>query len=155
MLQEELKQGRPFSSLEEEALLNVQRTADCMRRQLQSTLKPYGITPTQYNALRILRGAGDDGLACSELGERLVSSDPDITRLLARLARQGLIERRQGGRDRRVVLTMITTAGLQLLEKLSPLLEETVRAIFGHMEATRLREIIDSMEALRAPFVGE
>jgi DNA-binding MarR family transcriptional regulator len=151
-LQAELKQGKPFASLEEEALLNVQRTADCFRRELQQTLKPYGITMTQDNALRILRGAGTNGLACSELGDRLVSGDPDITRLLGRLDRQGLVERRRDGNDRRIVLTVITSDGLLLLEKLVPVLDAAIRNSLRHLNAAKLGTLIDLLEALRAPF---
>lgn len=151
-LQGELKQTKPFASLEEEALLNLQRTADCFRRELQQTLKPYGITMTQYNALRILRGARAHGLTCSELGKRLVSSDPDITRLLGRLERQGLIERRRHQEDRRSVLTAITDAGLQLLEKITPTLDDAIRQSGKHMSKTQLEMLIDLLETLRAPF---
>jgi DNA-binding MarR family transcriptional regulator len=152
ILQSELKQGKPFASLEEEAILNVQRTADCFRRRLQLALRPYGITATQYNALRILRGAGEQGLACSELGERLVSSDPDITRLLGRLVGQGLVERRQGLPDRRVVLTAITPCGRKLLEKLVPVLDAEIREWLGHVNQTELNAVITLLETLRAPF---
>jgi DNA-binding MarR family transcriptional regulator len=151
-LQAELKQGKPFAGVEEEALLNLQRTADCLRRELQQTLKPYGITTTQYNALRILRGAGLVGLACSDIGERLVSADPDITRLLGRLARQGLIDRRRDPQDRRIVLTVITPDGLALLEKLDPVLDASTRASLDHMTAAELSALIQLLEAVRSPF---
>jgi DNA-binding MarR family transcriptional regulator len=154
-LQAEIKQARPFSSPGEEAILNVHRTADCFRRHLQQTLKPYGITTTQYNALRILRGAGVEGLTCSELGKRLVSSDPDITRLLARLQKQALIERLRHHHDRRVVMTIITSAGLALLERISPVLEQRIDQSVRHMAAAQLEVLIDLLEILRAPLADD
>src|ERR1700751_511349 len=93
-LQDEIKQTRPFANPEEEALLNIRRTSDRLQHYAQQIFKPHGLTPTQYNVLRILRGAGPAGLRCSEIGERLVSSDPDITRLLGRLQKQKLIRRK-------------------------------------------------------------
>src|SRR5579862_7012318 len=92
-LRAEIKQTRPFESLEAEAVLNVQRTADLFFRATSEALKSADLSPTQYNALRILRGAGKEGLACNEVGERMVARDPDITRLLDRLEDRGLVQR--------------------------------------------------------------
>src|SRR4051794_8759267 len=92
-LQSELKQTKPFRSLEEEAPLNIARTAAVLEHALAQALKPYDITPTQYNVLRILRGAGRDGLCRNEVGERLVTRVPDVTRLLDRMEEQGLLAR--------------------------------------------------------------
>jgi DNA-binding MarR family transcriptional regulator len=150
-LQAEIRQTKPFASAAEEALLNLQRTADCFRRDFQQALKPYGITATQYNALRILRGAADEALTCSELGERLVSSDPDITRLLNRLQRRGLIERQRDTHDRRSVKTVISPAGLHLLQKLTPLIEEHTDERVRHMGQAKLEALIDLLEDLRQP----
>ncbi len=152
-LRAELKQGKPFSSLAEEALLNLERTADCFRRELQKALKPHGITQTQYNALRILRGAQPNGLTCSELGERLVSSDPDITRLLERLARLGLINRHRATADKRVVVTEIAPAGLALLISLVPILDDHIRRSLAHMDRTAQLRLINLLEDARAPYV--
>src|SRR6201999_2201075 len=110
----------PFSSVEEEMLLNLQRTSGRVQHQFQQMAKPKGLTPTQYNVLRILRGAGENGLRCSEVGERLISDDPDITRLLDRLQKQKLIRRKRDLKDRRVIYTFITAEGLRLLKKLDP-----------------------------------
>ncbi len=153
-LRAELKQTKPFSSVAEEAILNVERTADCFRRECLQTLKPYGITPTQYNALRILRGAQPDGLTCSELGKRLVNSDPDITRLLERLARLGLITRRRGSCDKRMVVTMIHAKGLALLALLDPVMNQATRDILGHLQEEKLHLLIDLLEEARAPLSG-
>jgi DNA-binding MarR family transcriptional regulator len=151
-LQAEIKQLKPFGSTGEEAILNLQRSADCFRREMQLALKPFGITTTQYNALRILRGSGDKPLTCSELGERLVSSDPDITRLLGRLQKQGLIERRRDEQDRRAVMTVITAAGLRLLDKSTPTIEQRIDQSVRHMDEQQLEMLIDLLELLRAPF---
>jgi len=153
-LRTELKQNRPFSSLAEETLLNLERTADCFRRQIQQALKPYGLTGTQYNALRILRGALPEGLACSELGERLVSSDPDITRLLSRLVRQGLVQRNRSSGDRRVVITKITTSGLDLLVRVVPVVDRHVLKSVRHMTKTSLQTLIDLLEEARFPYAA-
>ena len=154
-LRAELKQGKPFSSLAEEAILNLERTADCFRREFQKALKPHGITQTQYNALRILRGAQPDGLTCSELGERLVSSDPDITRLLERLARLGLIHRHRATADKRVVVTEITAAGLDLLAGLVPSLDKHIRLSLAHMDRSAQEMLINLLEDARSPYVRQ
>ena len=88
-IQAEIQQTKPFGSLEEEAQVALQRTADRLHWRLSEMLKPHGLSPTQYNALRILRGAGDEGRACSEIAERMINRDPDITRLVDRLERRG------------------------------------------------------------------
>ena len=111
-IQAEIQQTKPFNSLEEEALVALQRTADRLQWRLSEMLKAHGLSPTQYNALRILRGAGNEGRACSEIAERMINRDPDITRLVDRLERRGLAARSREGRDRRVITTRITPAGL-------------------------------------------
>src|SRR5947208_2507840 len=104
-LRAEIKQTKPFASLEEEALLSIQRTAAVLDHWIDDALKPYGITPTQYNVLRILRGAGKLGLCRNEVRDRLVAQVPDVTRLLDRLEESSLIERERGTSDRRLVAT--------------------------------------------------
>src|SRR5438552_16243281 len=117
-LAREIKQTKPFSSAEEEAILNIQRTASLLAQAFAETLKPHGLSETQYNALRILRGAGAAGLACQEIAERMIARDPDITRLLDRLEARKLIGRARSKADRRVVVTRITPEGLRLLSAL-------------------------------------
>jgi DNA-binding MarR family transcriptional regulator len=148
-LQEEIRQTRPFGSLEEEALLNIRRTSDRMQYSAQQAFKPLGVTLTQYNVLRILRGAGDHGLRCSEIGDRLVSSDPDITRLLARLQKQKLIRRRRDPKDRRVVHATITTDGLKLLGEADPVVDHNVRGMLGHMSPDKLSVLVNLLEEAR------
>jgi DNA-binding MarR family transcriptional regulator len=148
-LQAELRQTKSFPSVHAEAFLNLVRTAEQMQHALRMKLKPYGITETQYNSLRILRGAGQHGLTCAEIGERLVSQDPDITRLLGRLERQGLVRRERGAKDRRVVLTKITGAGLDQLKEADPVVNSTVNALLTHLSEAELRNLIDLLERAR------
>ena len=111
-LQDELKQTRPFELLEEEVYLSVIRTAAALERQFAQVLKPFGLTHTQYNVLRILRGAGDEGLCRNEVGARLLREVPDVTRLLDRMKQMRLIRRQRADTDRRLVRTHITPKGL-------------------------------------------
>src|SRR5262245_24239738 len=92
-LRTEILQQQPFDSLEQEALLNLLRTADVCMQRITAVLKPFKLSHSQYNVLRILRGAGPDGLPCQEVAERMISRDPDITRLLDRLEARGLVKR--------------------------------------------------------------
>jgi DNA-binding MarR family transcriptional regulator len=148
-LQEEIKQSRPFTSLEEEVLLNIHRTSDRIQHYFQQTIKPLGLTPTQYNVLRILRGAGENGLRCSEVGERLVSSDPDITRLLDRLQKQKLLRRKRDAKDRRVIYTTITAEGLRLLKELDPLVTDSVKQLLKHVGKEKLTTLVALLEEVR------
>lgn len=148
-LQEEIKQTRPFVTIEEEAALNIRRTSDRLQYHTQQLFKPHGITPTQYNVLRILRGAGDAGLRCSEIGERLVSSDPDITRLLGRLQKQKLIRRKRDPKDRRVIYATITAEGLRLLKETDPTVNTAIKDILGHMSHEKLTTLIALLEEAR------
>src|SRR5918992_748846 len=117
-LRTEIHQTKPFASLEEEAFLNLQRTGDALLHGLEAALKPVGLSPSQYNVLRILRGAEAEGLACREVAERMVTRDPDITRLLDRLEARGLVIRARDREDRRVITVRITPEGLRLLQEL-------------------------------------
>jgi DNA-binding MarR family transcriptional regulator len=148
-LQRELRQNKPFATLQTEAVLNIVRTADQLRRQLHLRLKPFGLTETQYNSLRILRGAGEQGLTCAEVGERLIRHDPDITRLLDRMERQGLVRRERSLKDRRVVLTRITALGLEKLQTVDPIAESSVKDAVGHLSQEELRSLIHLMERTR------
>src|ERR1700674_2592804 len=102
------KTRAPQTQLEAQVFVSLLRTADALARGAESLLKPTGLSATQYNVLRILRGAGKEGLACREVGCRMISRDPDITRLLDRMESRGLIARARGEEDRRVVKTRIT-----------------------------------------------
>jgi MarR family transcriptional regulator, organic hydroperoxide resistance regulator len=150
-LREEIKQSKPFESLETEAFLNLQRTADALLRGVEELLKPWGLTQTQYNALRILRGAGERGLLCREVGERMVTRDPDVTRLLDRLDSRGLIERSRDPRDRRVIITRITESGLKVLAGIDAPLQELHRQQLGHLGGKNVHQLIRLLEAARSP----
>ncbi|HET6765589.1 MAG TPA: MarR family transcriptional regulator [Longimicrobiaceae bacterium] len=149
-IQQELKQTKPVSTLEEETFLNMVRTSNALTTGLSELLKRSDLTQTQYNALRILRGAGEKGLTAGEVGERMITRDPDVTRLLDRLEKRGLVERWRCGEDRRVVHTRITASGLQVIAPLDgPVVELHVEQL-GHIGAERLRTLIDLLEEVRA-----
>ncbi len=148
-LQAELKQKVPFTSREQEAYLSLLRTADSLQSRVEAKLKEFGLTGTQYNALRILRGAGPDGLPCSDIGERMITRDPDITRLLDRLQKRGLVERTRARQDRRVIYGKITGAGLKLLRELDAPIEKHNRELLRHVSQTKLRQLIDLLELVR------
>src|SRR5436190_10792821 len=111
-------QTKPFALLEEEAALNLSRTFEVVQQKLSETLKPHQLTATQYNVLRILRGAGSEGVTCSQAAERMVNHDPDMTRLLDRLEARKLVERERSREDRRVVITRMSKAGMDLVNSL-------------------------------------
>jgi DNA-binding MarR family transcriptional regulator len=148
-IQAEILQNKPLSSLEEEAFVALLRTADQLQWRAAEMFKPHGLSPTQYNALRILRGAGPEGLACSEVGERMINRDPDITRLLDRLERRGLIRRTREQKDRRVIKTRITPVGLDLLKSLNREVAEFHRGLLGHLGEERLEFLVQLLEAAR------
>jgi DNA-binding MarR family transcriptional regulator len=148
-LQAELKQKVPFTSREQEAYLSLLRTADALEASMEARLKAFGLTGTQYNALRILRGAGAEGLPCSEVGERMIARDPDITRLLDRMQMRGLVERARGKRDRRVVYGKITGAGLKLLRELDEPVERHGREMLRHVGQAKLKQLIGLLELVR------
>jgi DNA-binding MarR family transcriptional regulator len=148
-IQSEIQQTTPFTSLEDEAVVALQRTADGLHWRLSEMLKPHGLSPTQYNALRILRGAGDQGRACSEIAERMINRDPDITRLVDRLERRGFAVRSREGQDRRVITTRITPAGLELLRTLDGPVEEFNRKMLGGLGGQRLQTLIRLLEVVR------
>ena len=148
-LQTELKQSKPFPNVAAEALLSVLRTASVLEHQLTEVLKSYGITHTQYNVLRILRGAGDSGLCGREVGERMVSRVPDVSRLLDRMEDAELISRERDPEDRRHVTARITRKGLAMLEKATPQLDAVGRARVGQVPAGRLQQLIEVLTAVR------
>jgi DNA-binding MarR family transcriptional regulator len=148
-IQAEIKQTKPFSSLEDEAVVSLQRTADQLNGCFSDMLKPHGLSPTQFNALRILRGAGKEGRACSEIAERMINRDPDITRLLDRLERRGLVIRSREGRDRRVIIARITQEGLELLRGLDRPIEDFNRKLLGHLGEPQLRTLIKLLDIAR------
>ena len=151
-IQAELKQTRPFSSREEEAFIAILRTADRLQLRLVELLRPHGLTPTQFNALRILRGAGEAGLPCSEIGERMINHDPDITRLLDRLAQRNLVQRQRDQKDRRVHIARITRTGLEILKDLDRPVEEFHRRSMPEVGEASLKSLIRQLERVRHAF---
>ena len=148
-LPDELKMTKPFKTIEEEALLNILRTAAVLDHSGAEALKPFGLTPTQYNVLRILRGT-PEGLCRNEVGERLVTRVPDVTRLLDRMERCGLVQRQRNGDDRRYVSTRITDKGMKLVDKLDSVLPAVHVRLMGHLGEKKVRELIKLLSEVRA-----
>jgi DNA-binding MarR family transcriptional regulator len=145
----EILQEPAFTSTEEEALLNLLRSSDYLERAFQQKIRGWGLTATQYNVLRILRGAHPNGLPCAAIGERMIAAEPDITRLLARLKRLKLIRQHRDRHDRRVVLTTITDVGLELLKEMEPAVRNGPKELLGHMRRADLAELIRLLELTR------
>jgi DNA-binding MarR family transcriptional regulator len=137
-----LKQTKPFASREEEVVLALQHTAARVIEPWARVLKSrFQLTLSQYNVLRILRGARPTRLACREISDRMVARDPDITRLVDRLADRGLVDRVRERNDRRVVEVGITEAGLAVLQQLDDDVERFPKAVIGHLGARRLEQL--------------
>ena len=138
-----------IGSPEETASIDLFRTADLLSRAPAQLLKTEDLSPTQYNVLRILRGA-PSGLPCGEIAARMITRDPDITRLLDRLAKRSLIARRREAKDRRVVLTRITPEGLELLARLDEPMQQVHRKQLGQLGRNRLTTLAELLEAARS-----
>ena len=148
-LASELKQSKPFTSSVQEAVLSIKRTAALLDLRVAELLRPYGVTPTQYNVLRILRGAGADGLPRCEVQGRLVAPVADTTRLLDRLEKMGLVSRARNTEDRRVVTSKITPRGLALLDKVAAPLRQFEEHEVGQVSDARLRSLIGILDEVR------
>jgi DNA-binding MarR family transcriptional regulator len=148
-LREELKQNKPFHSLEQEALLSVVRTSAHLMDQFEIFLRPYNITATQYNVLRILRGSEPNGLCRNELRDRMLTRMPDVTRLLDRMEEAGLVERSRDNEDRRMVTSRITKKASQLLATLDPLVAENEKSYFSGISPERIESLIEVLESVR------
>jgi DNA-binding MarR family transcriptional regulator len=142
-----LKQRRSVVP-EEVVYLELVRTTDKLSRPLAQLLKSEDLSPAQYNVLRILRGC-PEGLTCGEIGNRMITRDPDITRLLDRMEKRNLISRTRDDKDRRVVLTRITPEGLELLSKLDDPIRDMHRKLLGHLGTERLRALRGLLELCR------
>jgi DNA-binding MarR family transcriptional regulator len=149
-LQQEIHQTKAIRLLEEEAALNVVRTADVLMLAVGEALKPHLLSATQYNVLRILRGAGKDGASCKDIGNRMVARDPDITRLMDRLEQRGLLTRDRAREDRRIVTHRLSEAGLELVNALDGPIETVHRRTLGRMKAQKLRDLVGLLEEIRA-----
>jgi DNA-binding MarR family transcriptional regulator len=146
----EIVQEPPFFSVEEEALLNLMRTSDTMHRAFHRKTRDWGLTSTQYNVLRILRGAQPQGLTCAAIGSRMITAEPDITRLLSRLKTLKLIRQQRDRHDRRVVWTQISSTGLQLLKEMDPVIQQLPVDLLGHLDKAELAEFIRLLELARS-----
>jgi DNA-binding MarR family transcriptional regulator len=154
-LQQEIKQTKPFASLEEEVFLGLLLTAQQVNDPWAVYVKAQAdLTLTQYNVLRILRGARPKGLTCGEIGERMITRDPDITRLVDRLARQEMVRRERDAGDRRVVRVCITKGGLAALRRLDRAADAMPRRLLGHLGKTRLGQLRELLAAARAGLGG-
>ena len=148
-LQAEIKQTKPFARLELEALLGILRTAAILDHALNEALKPHGLTVTQHNVLRILRGAGKSGLCGREIGERLIAPVPDVSRLLDRMEELALVSRERDADDRRHVTARITAKGLRLLDEVDPALEAVWQRRFGRLGREELQALIAALDVVR------
>ena len=149
-LRDELQQTKPFTSLQEEALLNIVRTSATMTDDMEELLKQRGITNTQYNVLRILRGAEPDGLCRNELRDRMLTRMPDVTRLLDRMEEAGLVARSRDNEDRRLVSTRITPAGRKLVDELDAPVQAYHRTRMAHVSDEQLQTLIDLLTLARS-----
>ena len=136
-------------SREESAFLDLLRTTDVLSRRLALVLKSEELSATQYNVLRILRGS-PEGLTCGEVANRMITRDPDLTRLLDRLEKRGLISRARDTQDRRMVLTRITPQGLDVLARLDQPVQGAHRRQLGHLGRDRLRELGELLAVCRS-----
>lgn len=153
-LLEELKQNKPFRDLHEEAFLSILVTAERLKTASAVVFKSSDLTHTQYNALRILRGAGDMGLTCGEISERMITRDSDITRMLDRLESRQLIRRERRDADRRIVRAFITAKGLELLAEIEEPLTGWQTAKLAGLDDPELRTLIALLEKVRNSIIG-
>ena len=148
-LREEIRQKHPFQSLEQEAHLNIVRSAAVLSAGFEDMLAPSGITGTQYNVLRILRGAEPEGLCRNDVRDRMITRMPDMTRLLDRMEKAGFVQRTRDEQDRRQVTTRITGKGLSLLEQLEAKVAGEHKRRLGHMSETELKQLIALLSKAR------
>jgi DNA-binding MarR family transcriptional regulator len=139
--------SRPHIPVEDQLFIAILKTADLLAQQAEQVIKAAGLTPTQYNVLRILRGE-PQGLPCRAIGDRMISRDPDMTRLLDRLEKQGYITRERQKDDRRVVKIRITAEGLKQLRKLDQPVHEVHQGQFRHMSAARLKQLGELLQEI-------
>jgi DNA-binding MarR family transcriptional regulator len=148
-LRDDIRQRKPFATLEQEAQLGVVRTASLLVDAFEQMLRPYGITATQYNVLRILRGAEPEGLCRNELRDRMLTRMPDVTRLLDRMEDAKLVARARDSEDRRLVSTRITSKGLRLLDEVDDAVSAEHMRRFHHLSKAQLKTLIDLLNEVR------
>lgn len=155
LIQREIRQSKPFRSKGQEAIVALLRTADVVRRQMARVVEPQEITLQQYNVLRILRGAGPEGIPTLSISERMIEEAPGITRLLDRLEAKGLVRRQRCPEDRRQVLCWLTPAGQSILERLDGAVDEADDAVLGGLSAEEKAELVRLLDAIRASLRAE
>ena len=148
-LKDELQQTKPFETIAVEVFLNVLRTASVFQHRAHLALRPYGISHEQFNVLRILRGAGPEGCSCQQVADRMISHDPDITRLLDKLIARELVTRKRSSGDRRVIITRIGRKGLALLKRLERPMAEDLDSLVGHLSGKESTLLINLLERAR------
>nr|WP_304189596.1 MarR family transcriptional regulator [Rhodothermus marinus]MBO2493045.1 MarR family transcriptional regulator [Rhodothermus marinus] len=153
-LSERIKQTR-FASPAQEALLNVLVTSSWLLNELSALMAPFGVTPTQYNVLRILRGSHPGKLTCTEIGRRMLDRTPDVTRLLNRLERAGLVTRSRASHDKRVVEVSITEKGLELLARMQPVVDAAQERLMSRLSPEELRLLSELLDRLRVDDASE
>lgn len=150
-LRDEIRQRKPFKSIHEEAALNIVRTAAVLGADFERIFKAYEITATQYNVLRILRGADEAGLCRNEVRDRLLTRMPDATRLLDRMEKAGLISRSREQEDRRLVTTRLTKKGRQVVDDLDPIVARQHKSRLGHLSEKQLATLNSLLTQARHP----
>jgi len=148
-LQHELKKKHPFKSREQEAVLGIMRTSDLIQNRFGRLFREYGLTASQYNVLRILRGEGAP-LPCLEIASRMIQVVPAITGLIDRLEKQGLVERKRCDKDRRVIYIALTDKAEELLKQMDDPVMDMHREVLGHLSKTELTEITRLLDKARA-----
>ncbi|HEX3359255.1 MAG TPA: MarR family transcriptional regulator [Tepidisphaeraceae bacterium] len=148
-LKDEKSFTKPAPLLEQEVFMSLQRNADWLMRELEEILKDDTLSPAQYNVLRILRTAGPVGMACHEIGERMITRDPDMTRLLDRLEDRDLVVRARERQDRRVIRIRVSPTGLKLLKELDEPVRSLHRRQLGHLSEKRLSLLVRLLESVR------
>ncbi|HET9212993.1 MAG TPA: MarR family transcriptional regulator [Thermoanaerobaculia bacterium] len=149
-LQREIRQGKPFRSRGQEVVVALLRTADLVRRTVGRALEPHDITLQQYNVLRILRGAGEQGLPTLEIAERMIEQAPGVTRLLDRLEAKGLVRRQRCAQDRRQVLCWLTPAGLELVERLDEPVDAADAEAVAMLTPEEQEKLLRMLDAIRS-----
>lgn len=149
-IQAELKQNKPFRTLKDEAAVALLRTAAILDHALNDALSAHDLTLAQYNALRILRGAGDAGLCGREVGERMIAPVPDVTRMLDRLETAGLLRRERDTEDRRHVTVRITAAGIRRVEDVTPTLTTLERRFMRNLDNDQLAALLSALDVIRS-----
>ena len=148
-LRDEIKQQKPFDNLEEELWLNLSRTTAMVGHSIEQGLRPHGLSPTQYNVLRILRGAGPEGLCQYEIAERLVAQVPDVPRIIDRMEKAGWVLRERGMSDRRVVRTRLTPLGAEMVGELDGTMNQLTCGLFGALTRAEMQKLIELLGAAR------